>query len=90
MALITNIPREDLKRLVAHLGGHWSGYTAMCRYPAHADRTPSLSIRQGNRGMLVTCHAGLASDISLIRMPRYLRPQALLSSLVSCSALSML
>lgn len=58
MALITNIPSEDLKRLVAHLGGHWSGYTAMCRCPAHADRTPSLSIRQGNRGMLVTCHAG--------------------------------
>lgn len=58
MALITNIPSEDLKRLVAALGGHWSGYTAMCRCPAHADRTPSLSIRQGNRGILVTCHAG--------------------------------
>jgi hypothetical protein len=26
--------------------------------PAHADRTPSLSVRQGDRGILVTCHAG--------------------------------
>src|SRR3546814_3063691 len=26
--------------------------------PAQADRTPSLSIRQGDRGILVTCFAG--------------------------------
>lgn len=58
MALISNIPSEDLKRLVARLGGKWSGTTAMCRCPAHTDSTPSLSIRQGNRGILVTCHAG--------------------------------
>jgi hypothetical protein len=30
----------------------------MCACPAHADRTPSLSVRQGDRGILVTCHAG--------------------------------
>src|SRR3546814_13534960 len=30
----------------------------MCLCPAHADRTPSLSIRQGDRGILVTCFAG--------------------------------
>lgn len=30
----------------------------MCLCPAHSDRTPSLSIRQGNRGILVTCFAG--------------------------------
>ncbi len=36
----------------------------MCRCPAHADRTPSLSIRQGDRGILVTCHAGCeAADV---------------------------
>lgn len=33
----------------------------MCHCPAHADRTPSLSIRQGDRGILVTCHAGCAA-----------------------------
>jgi hypothetical protein len=44
--------------LVARLGGKWSGDTAMCACPAHADRTPSLSVRQGDRGILVTCHAG--------------------------------
>ncbi len=36
----------------------------MCPHPAHSDRTPSLSIRQGDRGILVTCHAGCdASDV---------------------------
>jgi hypothetical protein len=30
----------------------------MCPCPAHADSTPSLSIRQGNQGILVTCFAG--------------------------------
>src|SRR3546814_8080702 len=30
----------------------------MCLCPAHADSTPSLSIRQGDRGILVTCFAG--------------------------------
>ena len=33
----------------------------MCRCPCHADRTPSLSIRQGDRAILVTCHAGCDS-----------------------------
>jgi Toprim domain len=62
MALITNIPSGDLKQLVARLGGRWSGTTAMCLCPAHADSTPSLSIRQGDRGILVTCHAGCDRD----------------------------
>jgi hypothetical protein len=36
----------------------------MCRCPSHADRTPSLAIRQGDRGILVTCHAGCdATDV---------------------------
>ena len=33
----------------------------MCHCPCHADRTPSLSIRQGDRAILVTCHAGCDS-----------------------------
>lgn len=58
MPLVSNNPTSDLRALVASLGGKWSGSTAMCRCPTHADRTPSLSIRQGDRGILVTCHAG--------------------------------
>lgn len=64
MPLVSNPPTPDLRTLVARLGGKWSGNTAMCRCPSHADRTPSLSIRQGDRGILVTCHAGCdAADV---------------------------
>ncbi|EHJ57982.1 hypothetical protein NSU_pLA1088 (plasmid) [Novosphingobium pentaromativorans US6-1] len=64
MAIVSNCPTSDLRALVARLGGKWSGWTAMCLCPSHADRTPSLSIRQGDRGILVTCHAGCdATDV---------------------------
>lgn len=58
MALIALKPSQELVDLVGSLGGTWHGRTAMCPCPAHADKTPSLSIRQGNRGILVTCFAG--------------------------------
>lgn len=58
MPFVSNPPTSDLRTLVARLGGKWSGTTAMCHCPSHADRTPSLAIRQGDRGILVTCHAG--------------------------------
>ncbi len=32
------------------------GWTARC--PAHADRRPSLSVREGERGLLIKCWAG--------------------------------
>lgn len=64
MSLVRNRPTAELRSLVRRLGGTWSGDTAMCACPAHADKTPSLSIRQGDRGILVTCHAGCdASDV---------------------------
>ncbi len=64
MPLVSNHPTSGLRDLVARIGGKWSGNTAMCRCPSHADRTPSLSIRQGDRGILVTCHAGCdATDV---------------------------
>lgn len=64
MPVVSNHPTSDLRALVARLGGKWSGNTAMCRCPSHADRTPSLAIRQGDRGILVTCHAGCdATDV---------------------------
>jgi hypothetical protein len=58
MALTTRKPTQELIDLVGTLRGNWHGNTAMCRCPAHGDNTPSLSIRQGDRGILVTCFAG--------------------------------
>ncbi len=77
MVLVRNQPTPELRQLVANLGGSWSGNTAICLCPAHADKTPSLSIRQGDRGILVTCHAGCnASDVlraidRIVRIPHF-------------------
>ena len=65
-------PSQELVDIVGALGGVWHGYVASCRCPAHSDRTPSLSLRQGDRGILVTCFAGCdAEDVlrELVRMP---------------------
>jgi hypothetical protein len=43
------------------LGGRRCGDRWMCRCPAHADHTPSLAIRDGNKGVLVKCFAGCSS-----------------------------
>lgn len=58
MSLVRNRPTDELRSLVYRLGGTWHGDTAMCQCPAHADRNPSLSVRQGDRRILVTCYAG--------------------------------
>ncbi|MGB3472082.1 MAG: toprim domain-containing protein [Erythrobacter sp.] len=58
MPLTTQTPSQYLVDLVGTLGGTWSGNRAMCRCPAHADGTPSLSLRQGDRSILVHCFAG--------------------------------
>lgn len=58
MPLTARKPSQELVDLVGSLDGSWHGYTAMCRCPAHADSDPSLSLRQGDRGILVTCFAG--------------------------------
>ena len=57
-ALSSLRPNQDTINLVAGLRGTWYGSYAMCCCPAHSDRTPSLSIRQGMRGILVHCFAG--------------------------------
>jgi putative DNA primase/helicase len=45
--------------LVRALGGRWHGRRSTVRCPAHSDRTPSLSISEGDDGRpLVFCHAG--------------------------------
>ena len=58
MTLVALPPSQNLINLVGALGGKWHGHTALCRCPTHADRNPSLSLRQGDRGILVTCFAG--------------------------------
>jgi hypothetical protein len=65
MSIITNHPSQRLVDIVGSLGGTWRGYSALCRCPVHEDRTPSLSLRQGDRGILVHCFAGCDPDVIL-------------------------
>jgi hypothetical protein len=60
--LIALKPTQETIDIVAALKGRWHGSYAMCICPAHADRTPSLSVRQGERGILVHCFAGCRSE----------------------------
>ncbi|CAI4032390.1 hypothetical protein DNFV4_02820 [Nitrospira tepida] len=55
MTLADLLPRLDAVR--ARGNGRWSA-----RCPAHADRTPSLSISEGERGLLLKCFAGCSLD----------------------------
>ncbi len=49
----------DARSVTKGLQGRWSGSSGVARCPAHEDRTPSLSIRDGDGGKLLTCcHAG--------------------------------
>lgn len=70
MALTARKPSQELINIVGALGGTWSGYVAMCRCPAHSDVDPSLSVRQGDRGILVTCFAGCAREDVLRELSR--------------------
>jgi len=65
--------------LVTRLGGHWNGHSAMVRCPVHADRTPSLSLRAGNKGLLVHCFAGCDSR-AVLRALRALGPVPVLGA----------
>jgi hypothetical protein len=60
--LVALKPTQETIDIVAALKGRWHGSYAMCICPAHADRTPSLSVRQGERGILVHCFAGCRSE----------------------------
>src|SRR5438105_12317657 len=45
--------------LTTRLGGRWYAQRyGACRCPAHEDRNPSLTLRDGDRGILVKCHGG--------------------------------
>jgi hypothetical protein len=70
MPLTAKRPSQELVDIVGALRGTWNGYVAMCRCPAHADSDPSLSIRQGDRGILVTCFAGCSREAVLLELRR--------------------
>lgn len=70
MSITAHRPEQRLVDLVGALGGTWHGNIAMCRCPAHADTTPSLSLRQGDKGILVTCFAGCSAPDVLRELDR--------------------
>lgn len=79
MSLVARKPSQKLVDLVGTLRGTWHGNRAMCRCPAHADETPSLSLRQGDRGILVTCFAGcdpldVLRELDRISVTRHYEP----------------
>ncbi|PJG47248.1 hypothetical protein CAF53_02585 [Sphingobium sp. LB126] len=60
------------KDLVHRLGGHWNDDHGMCCCPAHADRTPSLSVRVGDRSLLFKCFGG-CDTADVLRQLRNMR-----------------
>jgi hypothetical protein len=70
MTLTARRPTQETADIVAALGGTWHGAYAMCRCPAHSDSDPSLSIRQGDTGILVHCFAGCDSEAVLRAISR--------------------
>lgn len=55
---------DEGRAIVEKLGGHWSARGGLCLCPAHADRSPSLSVRVGRKRLLLHCFAGCeAPDI---------------------------
>jgi hypothetical protein len=62
MARTSNNRNPELEaigsEIVRRLGGTWKPSGAMCLCPAHADRSPSLSVRVGDNALLFKCFAG--------------------------------
>ena len=58
------------RKIVEQLGGTWSRSKGMCCCPAHADRTPSLSITLGKRAILVHCFAGCSNEAVMQAMAK--------------------
>lgn len=53
------------RTIVERLGGEWRLGGGLCRCPAHDDRTPSLSVRPGERRLLFHCFAGCETETVL-------------------------
>lgn len=58
------------REIVERLGGEWRRGGGMCRCPAHDDRTPSLSVRAGERRLLFHCFAGCETAHVLLALRR--------------------
>ncbi len=50
------------REITKALAGTWHGSYGMTCCPAHDDCDPSLSIKDGDAGILVFCHAGCPQD----------------------------
>jgi hypothetical protein len=49
----------DAREITRALGGRWHGSYGVCKCPAHEDRSPSLSVSDGQDGrLLLRCFAG--------------------------------
>ena len=64
-------PASQGRHIVEALGGKWQGNQGLCRCPAHADRTPSLSVRVGDTALLFTCFAGCDTRDVLAALRRH-------------------
>jgi hypothetical protein len=66
------------REIVTALGGHWHGRHGMVRCPTHDDRSPSLSVADGEDRLLVKCFAGCdARDVlAALRERGLLQPNA--------------
>jgi putative DNA primase/helicase len=53
---------DRARKIIDALSGTWSRKGGMCCCPAHADRTPSLSITIGKRAILFHCFAGCSNE----------------------------
>jgi len=58
------------RRITEQLGGSWARSKGMCCCPAHADRSPSLSITLGKRAVLVHCFAGCTNEAVMQAMAK--------------------
>lgn len=66
------MPSASMEDLVRELGGRQSGSGWMVHCPSHDDRTPSLTLKEGESGkVLLKCHAG-CSNIEVISELRQL------------------
>ena len=53
---VTGMP--DARAVTAALHGKWLGSFGLVRCPCHEDHTPSLSVKDGEKGLICYCFAG--------------------------------
>ena len=58
-AIVGDVSLQPLvDEIVERLGGKWANGAGMCRCPTHDDRSPSLSVRVGDRSLFFHCFSG--------------------------------